>query len=75
MRPRTRSLFRLISMKKAGVINAAQWNAVKRLENHHAKHLGGPISTSIVNTSRFAALKTNMRISEIQEIYCAVCYQ
>jgi hypothetical protein len=61
-------------MHKAGLIDAEQWDAVKHLETHHAKHLRCPSSMMIVNTSISAAMKTNMRISEVQEIYCAVCY-
>ena len=75
MHARTRALYRLIIMQKAGLIDAEQWDAVKHLETYHAKHLRGPISTAIVNTSISAGMKTNMRVSEVQKIYCAVCYR
>lgn len=73
MYARTRSLCRLICMKEAGLIDNEQWGALKQLETHHSQHLKGPLSMAIVDASVFVAMKTNIRISEVQEIYCTVC--
>lgn len=75
LHPRTRALYRLLTMRKANLVDSQKWDAVNCLESHIEEYLHGPNPQMVIDTCIAAKSQTNstdMNMLHLQTLYCSV---